>query len=81
MRTNKDWTEPERKAVKLIKDTFARELSIQRQKPYEFMKSKYASADFNNLLKMLEGTQGCSILTLARIADVFGYEIELKRKE
>lgn len=81
MSTNKVWTEPERKAVKLVKDTFARELSIRRQRPFEFIKSKYAIAEFNNLKKMLEGNQGCNILTLARIADLFGYELDLKLKE
>lgn len=72
----------ELEAVTHVKKTFARELSIRRQKPYQFMKEKRISTDLNSLNKMLEGKSGCSILTLARIADAFGYDIQLiKRQE
>lgn len=80
MITKKDWTEPERRAVEHVKNTFQRELMIRRQKPYEFLKSKRMIDNLNNLKSMLEGKSGCSLLTLARIADVFGYDIELVKR-
>lgn len=80
MRTQKDWTEPEIKAVEHIKKTFARELMIRRQKPYEFLKSKKITEEHNNLSNILKGESGCSLLTLARMADAFGYDIELVKR-
>lgn len=82
MRTNKDWSDAEKKAVALVKKTFARELSIRRQKPYEFLKSKRMTDELNNLIRMLDGDKGFSILSLARIIDAFGYDIDfIKRTE
>lgn len=76
----KKWTEPEQDAVRLVKDTFARELMIRRMKPYEFLKANRMTEETNNLLKMLDGKSGCGFRTLARIADAFGYDIELVKR-
>lgn len=81
-RTEKEWGESEYRTVKHIKDTFARELAIRRQKPWRFLKEKRMSDDYNNLIKILEGNEGCQLLTLSRLADAFGYDVELiKRTE
>lgn len=80
-RTQRKWGESEYRVVKLIKDTFARELAIRRQKPFAFLKENRMTEDYNNLAKMLEGNEGCNILTLSRIADAFGYDIELVKRE
>lgn len=81
MTPKKKISEVEMNALLNVKKTFSRELAIRRQRPFEFMKEKGITNEYNNLATMLDASKGFSILTLARIADAFGYDIELKKRE
>lgn len=80
MEKEKKLSEAEKKILAHVKKTFSRELSIRRNNIYEFLRSKRAAHEYNTLANMLEGKKGFSILSLARIADAFGYDVELVRR-
>ena len=80
MEKEKKFSKPEKKLLAHVKKTFSRELSIRRNNIYEFLRSKRAAHEYNTLANMLDGEKGFSILSLARIADLFGYDVELVRR-
>lgn len=71
----------ELETVTHIKKTFARELSIQRLIPYQFLRKHRAVELLNTFNKILDGKTGFNITTLARIADMFGYDVKLVRRK
>lgn len=80
-REEKKLSKAQKELLHHVKKTFGRELSIMRMIPYQFLRANGRLYELNTLNKILEGESGYSVLTLAKFADDFGYDVKLVRRE